>query len=165
MSLRLGNPATICVVLLLLAYLPAARCQQIPDPMLDGLHNRARQFLEKVSQDQSDAAYEELLRDSPLMKQFQQSEKLKNLVEKTAELQAKYGEFRKIERIASRRIGENLVVLRYLFECEYFPVVWHFAFYRTPPRDSLAAPLELPWRMVLVRFDTELEKLAQGGTE
>ncbi|NUQ61071.1 MAG: hypothetical protein HUU20_01195 [Pirellulales bacterium] len=161
MSPRAGKPATICAILLSLVWAPAAIGQDTANPMVESLHVRAFQFLEKVAQDQPEIAYQDLLRDSPLMKQFDQSDALKKLVEKTKDLQVKYGECRKIERVAVKKAGENLVVLRYLYECEYFPVVWHFAFYRTPSRDNLPTPVDQPWRLITVRFDTEPEKAAE----
>ncbi|NLY00031.1 MAG: hypothetical protein GXY83_28365 [Rhodopirellula sp.] len=161
MSLPAGNPAALCAILVALTCGATAFCQEMPDPVVDGLHARALKFLEKVSQGQVETAYQDLLRDSPLMRQFEQSETLKELVEKTGGLLARYGECRKIERVAAKRVGENLVVLRYLFQCESFPLVWHFVFYRTPARDNLPAPVDLPWRLVVVRFDMELEKLAE----
>ena len=48
--------------------------------------------------------------------------------------------------------------MRYLYKCENFPVVWHFTFYRTPGAGDARAK-GAAWRVVAVRFDTELEQL------
>lgn len=159
--LRLGKPTAIGTILLSLLLARSIVAQELPDPVVEELHSRASQFLDQVAQDQADAAYQDLLRGSQLLQQFDQSEAMKKLVEKTKELKTKYGECRKVERVAAKKIGSNLVVLRYVYECEFFPVAWHFVFYRTPPRSDLSSPADQPWRLITVRFDTELEKLAE----
>jgi len=52
------------------------------------------------------------------------------------------------------------VFLRYLYKCEDFPVVWTFGFYRPISRPD-TPPDETAWRVILVRFDTEVEQLAR----
>jgi hypothetical protein len=89
-----------------------------------------------------------------------QTEAVKTLIDKTNELKAKYGECRKFERIAARRVGEDLVMLKYLYKCEDFPVVWYFTFYRTPSRSDVALTDSGSWRAIIVRLDTDLESLA-----
>ncbi len=158
---RFGKPFAICAILPSLWTAQAALAQEATDPIIEELHGRAAAFLEEVSQDRTEVAYQELLRDSPLLKQFEESEQMKKLIEKTKELKGKYGECRKIERVVERKIGTNLILLRYLYQCEVFPVVWHFVFYRVPPRSDISSPADQPWRLVVVRFDTELERLAQ----
>ncbi|HUT12649.1 MAG TPA: hypothetical protein VMY42_19290 [Thermoguttaceae bacterium] len=124
------------------------------DPVLVALDGRIKSFLEGVSLGQTQNAYQELLADSQLAKQDQA---LKDLVTQTIELHAKYGEYRGFEQIAARRVGQDLVLLKYLYKCEHFPVVWYLTFYRTPPKSP---PENGDWRVIIVRFDTELELLA-----
>lgn len=159
--LRFGHLTATASVLLSFLWAQAAIAQEMPDPVLEEMHGRAVQFLDQVAQDQADTAYQDLLRGSPLLQQLDQSEAMKTLVEKTKELRAKYGECRKVERIAAKKIGSNVLVLGYLYQCEFFPIAWHFVFYRTPPRSDLSSPVDQPWRLITVRFDTELEKLAE----
>jgi len=127
-----------------------------PDPVLVAINARVSQFLEGVSMGQAQSAYPELLAGSRLLKQ---ADALKDLIEKTNELDEKYGRYRAFEQIAAKRIGGDLVLLKYLYKCEDFPVVWYFTFYRTPSPGETAAENEI-WRVITVRFDTELELLA-----
>jgi len=124
------------------------------DPVLVALDAKITSFLEGVSVGQSQNAYHELLADSQLAKQDQA---LKDLVTQTIELHDKYGEYRGFEQIAAKRVDKDLVLLKYLYKCEHFPVVWYFTFYRAPAKSP---PEDGDWRVIIVRFDTELELLA-----
>jgi len=124
-----------------------------PDETIMALDARVADFLEGVSGGQAKTAYDELLAGSELLKQ---KEALDELVKKTAELDGKYGQYKGFERIAAKRVGKDLVLMRYLYKCENLPVVWYFAFYRTADE----GPAENgTWRTVIVRFDTNLELL------
>lgn len=72
----------------------------------------------------------------------------------------RYGEYRTFERIATKRVGSDLALLKSLYKCEHFPVVWYFTFYRTPQRIEGAAGSAGAWRVVIVRFDADVERLA-----
>lgn len=130
--------------------------QETSDPVINALDARVSQFLEGVSLGTTQKAYQELLTGSQLLKQ---AEGVAALVEKTSQLKDNYGEYRAFERIAVKAVGSDLVLLRYLYKCENFPVVWYFTFYRTPPRSNLPAENN-NWRVITVRFDTRLELLA-----
>ena len=54
--------------------------------------------------------------------------------------------------------NESLILMKYLYKCEDFPVVFYFTFYRKPERGDLPAEKN-DWRVIIVRFDTELELL------
>ena len=100
-------------------------------------------------------AFEEFLIGSPLLKKTADRE---SLLKKTSELTGLFGEYRAFERISAKRIGNDLVLMKYLYKCEDFPVVWYFTFYRTQaPSTSETPPAKGPWRVIAVRFDTELE--------
>ena len=133
---------------------PAQDLPAEPDKVLADLDVRISSFLEGVSLGQAQSAYEELLAGSLLLKQ---KEALKELTSKTDELK-KYGKYRAFERIAARRIGSDLVLMKYLYKCEDFPVVWYFSLYRVPDAGETTAE-DGAWRVVTVRFDTELELL------
>jgi len=133
---------------------PAQEPAEATDPVLVALDGRITTFLEGVSMGQTQNAYQELLADSQLAKQDQA---LKDLVAQTVELHAKYGEYRGFEQIAAKRVGQDLVLLKYLYKCEHFPVVWYITFYRAPAKSP---PETADWRVIIVRFDTELELLA-----
>jgi hypothetical protein len=148
----LGLPALI----MCLSTGRAAVGQDAPDPLIAGLDGRVSVFLEKVSLGDTQAAYQELLAGSPLVKQ---TEAIEALVKRTDELKERFGQYREFEQIAARRVGKDLVLMKYLYKCEDFPVVFYFTFYRTPGRGELP-PERNDWRVIIVRFDTELELLA-----
>ena len=143
--------------LLCLSAARIAPAQEPADPDLEMLQTRVGNFFEAVSVGgRTQAAYEELLVGSTLLKQVKQ---IDALVNKTDQLHEEYGPYRDFERIAARRVGKDLVLLRYLYKCQHFPVVFYFTFYRTP-RGEPPTETSNNWRVVVVRFDTELELLA-----
>jgi hypothetical protein len=154
---RFGTASLLALSLACIAC-SAASAEEKPDPVLELLDGKVKQFLEAVSMGDAQSAYQRLLAGSPLAKQ---TEAVKTLVEKTQGLKAKYGEYRTFERIAAKRVGNDLVLLKYLYKCEQFPVVWYFTFYRTPQRIEAATETPGAWRTVIVRFDTDLERLGQ----
>lgn len=132
--------------------------QEPSDPVVDKLDIRVTEFLEGVSIGDADAtktAYQELLAGSQLR---MQTEAVEALMQKTNELNDRYGQYWGFERISAKRVGNDLVLLRYLYKCQNFPVVWYFSFYRTPQTGITAENDN--WRLITVRFDTELELLA-----
>jgi len=125
------------------------------DPVLKSLDAKVASFLEGVSGGQAQSALNDLLIGSQLLKQ---QEALKDLTARINELEEKYGKYRGFEQIAGKRIGQDLVLMRYLYKCAEFPVVWRVTFYRPP--GGTAADTGT-WRVVAVRFDTNLEKLGE----
>jgi hypothetical protein len=130
--------------------------QETVDPVVEQLHEKVSLFLESISHGSALNAFEKFLIGSPLLKKTADS---RALVKKTGEFTGLYGEYRAFERISAKRIGNDLVLMKYLYKCETFPVVWYFTFYRTPPRGERPADTVGSWRAIIVRFDTELELL------
>jgi hypothetical protein len=148
----------ILAVGLLLSVAVAASAQESAlqnDPVIAALAARATQFLDSVSGGQTQNAYQDLLAGSPLAKQ---TDALKALVGRTVELEPKYGRYRGCERIGARRIGADVVLMKYLYKCDNYPVIWYFTFYRTPAPGDLS-PEDDTWRVIALRFDTELDTL------
>ena len=132
------------------------------DPVLIKLDRRVTKFLDGVSGDdqQRTSAFDELLKDSQLPKT---SDAFKTLLSQSKEIEKKYGKFRESERVSAKRIGsvgKDLVLLKYLFKCEAFPVVWYFTYYRDFSH-ARTAPEDENWVIIAVRFDTQLELLDQ----
>jgi hypothetical protein len=127
------------------------------DAVLTPLDGRVSQFLDGVSLGQTQNAFKELLADSQLAKQ---ADAVKDLVVRTNDLETKYGKCQAFEQISAKRVGNDLVLMRYLYKCENFPVVWYFTFYHTPNSAGSSSKNGI-WRVVAVRFDTNLEVLGQ----
>jgi hypothetical protein len=149
-------PAAVALGLLAFGLALAQEPAAPKDEVLDALDARVRPFLEAVSQGDTQKAYDDLLRGSPLL--LKKAEAVKALVERTNQLPSRFGRYRNFERIDVKRVGKDLVLLKYLYKCEDFPVVWYFTFYR-PPAGTEAPAEEAAWRVIIVRFDTELELL------
>lgn len=126
-----------------------------PDATIEALHAQSSQFLEGVSVGQAETAFAELLVGSPLS---QQPEAVKKLVTSTRAIESRAGKYRDFERIESRRVGKDLVLMKYLYKCETFPVVWYFTYYRDFKRVEAMSDGE-NWVVIGVRFDTDLELL------
>jgi hypothetical protein len=134
-----------------------ALAQEPADPDVKMLQQRVDSFFEGISvAGRTQSAYKEFLAGSPLLKQ---TEQVDALVARTDQLDDRYGPYRGFEPIAARRVGTDLIFLRYLYKCEQFPVVFYFTFYRAPRGDP-PAETSNNWRVIIVRFDTELELLA-----
>ena len=125
------------------------------DPVVEALHDKVSLLFEGISHGPAANAFKEFLKGSPLSKKTADHEAL---IKSTDALPEHFGEYRTYEPISSKRIGKNLVLMKYLYECETFPVVWYFAFYRTTSRGERPADAS-DWRAIIVRFDTELELL------
>jgi len=152
------NPWVLALPLAAAIFLISDRASSAQEPTeeVQKLHGRVSSFLEGVSRGTPQAAYEELLRGSQLITQ---TEAVEALVQETARIEENYGQYREFEQVDARQIGEDLVLMRYLYKCDNFTVIWYFTFYRTPTRGELADENGL-WRVIIVRFDTRLESLA-----
>jgi hypothetical protein len=88
-------------------------------------------------------------------------EMLQSVVEDAEKVNERFGEYRGFEQIEARRIGQDLVIMKYLYKCESSPVVWYFTFYRPPQQGSdMTGTTTSDWMVIGVRFDTDLEMLA-----
>jgi len=149
----IGRLWLVCIVLSVAASTSAQDFPAEPDRDMVSLDDKISQFLTDVAMGETPDAFSALLEGSRLA---DQEKPLAALIERTKQLETKYGKHIDSEQIAAKRIGKDLVLLKYLYKCEHFPVVWHFAYYRTTnetPSDNGT------WRVISVRFDTELERL------
>lgn len=120
---------------------------------------RVRTFLESLAGKDAtvEQAYDALLKGGPLAGKKQSIEAL---VARSGELESRYGTFRAAERIEAKRIGADVLLFKYLYKCDNFPVVWYFTFYRDQrSATGIAATTTRGWSVIAVRFDTEIELL------
>ena len=156
------KPTRIALVLLcLVAGLPlAARGgptadePTATDPVVSKLDQRVMRFLDGVSSGKESDAFAELLVGSQLV---EQSAAVRGLVEKSREIPQRYGAHRESEQLSAKRLGKDVVLMKYLFKCEKFPVVWYIAFYRDFSRQANAS--DDHWVVISVRFDTQVDRL------
>jgi hypothetical protein len=116
--------------------------------------SKIRSFFEALSKNNNTSAIEELLRQSPLGSPSaspQQAELMKQIEEITKQ----FGSILNWEKIDSKRVGEDIVILHYVLKCEQYPLIWTFTFYRKP----LSAPsiTQSPWTIIELHFNTDLD--------
>jgi hypothetical protein len=151
---RIGTPCVLLLALLIFASRAAGAEDTVSaDPVVAKLHDRVVRFLESVSTE-TNTAFNDLLLGSPLS---EQKESVRSLVDKSKEIADRYGAFRESEQVSAKRIGKDVVLLKYLYKCEKFPVLWYFAFYRDFTRSTVAG--DDYWLVISVRFDTQIEAL------
>ena len=103
------------------------------------------------------SAFEDLLRQSPY--DFSETgQAMTDLRKKMEELSAQYGLILHHERYDTHRIGEDIIVSRYILKHEHGPVVWTFVFYRKPAMTTSLASLNT-WMFVQLYFETDLRSL------
>ena len=149
--------STLPLIAILLAAPRLAHAQDEPaldDPVVAKLHERVKRFLSGVAGGTESDAFADLLLGSQLA---QQETAVRALVDRSKEIAQRYGAHRESEQIGAKRIGKDLVLLKYLFKCEKFPVIWYIAFYRDFNRKANAG--DDNWVVVAVRFDTQIEAL------
>ena len=152
-------------LLVLLIGFPAAA--QEPDSAVDPKIVLAEKTVDaffadlQTSETETENAFKEvLLKGSTQLLSEAKRPALNSLIQKTdALLKEKYGKYRGHERISAKSIGKDLLLLKYLYKCEHYPIVWHFTFYR---KGKTSEPAASPWNVIAVRFDTDLELLALG---
>ncbi|MCE9526334.1 MAG: hypothetical protein K8R36_09805 [Planctomycetales bacterium] len=84
------------------------------------------------------------------------TEELTGLIDKASKLESRYGRYTGHDAASVKTVGNDLVILRYLYKAERFPVVWHFYYYR--PASGGTAP-KGDWNLIEIRFDTNLDGL------
>jgi hypothetical protein len=126
------------------------------DPDIQRLDGQVRQFFGMLAEGRVNEAFDGLLTDSPAL---ERSPSIADLKKNAQEVERRFGPHLGHEQVRARRVGQDVIVLKYLYKCERFPVVWYFTFYRTADVDEATVP-SMTWRLITVRFDTQIELLA-----
>lgn len=126
------------------------------DDAVVSLTDRTKSFFERLDASvDPKTAFDGLLVEGPLADQSRDAD-VKDLVDRYNNLSKTYGQLASTpELISVKRIGESLVILKYLYKAEKFPVVWYITYYRPRKLDRL----EDGWFVISLRFDTRLELL------
>ncbi len=124
------------------------------DPELVELYTNIDLFFRNLTDSEftSDIAFRKLLTGSQLALD-KNADKVKRLAERIKQFDEQYGKYVAHERIAVKRIGRDLVLMKYLYKAEHYPVVWHFTFYRPRPNEKSN------WVVIAVKFDTNIQLL------
>ena len=157
--------ALICFLLLLSSFqFPpvGAQSQPLTSSLIDTgreqeIDARIRTFFETLARGSSTSAFDELLRQSPFSN-YEAGQASAELRKKTDELSVQYGGMLNHEKCDFKRIGDDLVLTRYISKHENSPIIWTFAFYRKPAgATSITNPNT--WMFIQLHFDTDLRLL------
>lgn len=97
-------------------------------------------------------AVRSLVADGPLKLR---TEEVAKLIDQASRLEQRYGVYTGSESVTAKAVGSDLILLRYLYKAEKFPVVWEFTFYRT----EIGTGLKRDWALIALKFDTQLEAI------
>lgn len=137
---------------------PAAWSQ---DPMdsearreVTGLQARVDSFFENLTDKAigPSPAVRTLVADGPLR---DRTDEVARLIDQATKLEQRYGAYTGNEAVGVKSSGTDLLLLRYLYKAEKFPVLWEFTFYRT--ESSLGVKRD--WSLIALKFDTQLEPI------
>lgn len=143
--------------MLVLALASTAQAQtdgrQDLDPVESALDERIEAFFNNVNLPMVTVrqALDDLLVDGPLAA----SDDRATLVEEIEQITERYGPMLAAELLETQRVGNDVVLLKYLYKCEDYPIVWRFSFYRRPALEGTSE--NSPWNVIGIRFDTQIE--------
>ena len=115
---------------------------------------KIRNFFDALARGSSTSAFDELLRQSPYGS-FDAGQASVELQKKVAEMSGQYGGILHYEKYDAKRIGEDVILTRYILKYDNAPIIWTFAFYRKPTKTTSNAT----WMFVQLHFDTDLRLL------
>ena len=75
-----------------------------------------------------------------------------------------FGAYVAYEAIGVKNVGTDLVVFRYLYKCQDYPVVWYFTYYRPHASSSDPAASQASWNLIGFRYDTNLDAALLDAT-
>jgi hypothetical protein len=144
------------ILLLFLLFLPSVPLRPVGAQPATGdsykeLDDKIRTFFDHLISGNTANAFENLLLQSPL---GSSSAPVTEIRAKLDETKKHVGEFHAYELYQTKPVGKDIVLIRYILKCEYYPVVWTFTFYRKP---SLQSSTGTPWQLVEMCFDSNLD--------
>lgn len=122
---------------------------------LEPLAESVQNFFEQISNpaEGTKSGLETLLKNSPF-EGSAKDEMIKTLAEKIDGISQQFGSYVSFEPIGVKRIGRDLIVLRYLYKCQNYPLVWYFIFYRPTPSENETAVKN--WQVIHLYYDSQL---------
>lgn len=124
---------------------------------LDGLHTTVKIFFETISDETAgpQKGLEELLKNSPITREDREKTILA-LSNNIREITRRFGPCLSFESIGAKMIGRDLIVLRYLYKCRDYPVVWYFTFYRAGGDTDTESGSGGVWTLIHFYYDSNL---------
>lgn len=124
---------------------------------IEALQATIKTFFETISDEAAgpQKGLEELLKNSPLLRE-EKDKTIQALSNNIREISRRFGAYLSFEPIGVKTIGRDLVVLRYLYKCQDYPVVWYFTFYRPISPTPAEGMTARPWSLVYFYYDSNL---------
>ncbi|MDR0610805.1 MAG: hypothetical protein LBG58_11895 [Planctomycetaceae bacterium] len=146
----------ILLLLLFLLFLPSlplrpAGAQPVIGESYKELEDKIRTFFDQLIIGNTTNAFENLLLQSPLGSSSAPAAEIRTKLDETKK---HVGEFHAYEFYQVKPIGKDIVLIRCILKCEYYPVVWTFTFYR---KASLPGSTGTSWQLIELRFDSNLD--------
>ena len=130
---------------------------------LETLRESIGNFFENLSDPSkgSEKAIKEFLKNTPLA----DSEKIKTkFTDDVRLINQNFGSYVSYEPIGVKTVGTDLVVFRYLYKCQNYPVVWYFTYYRPRAKSADVSASTASWTLIGFRFDTNLDAALLDAT-
>lgn len=124
------------------------------DPSIDALRESIGNFFETLSDNSKGPrkAVDDFVQNSPM----KDNEKTKNkIIDGLSSIKANFGGYVAYEPVGTKMVGTDLIVFRYLYKCEDYPVVCYFTYYR--PRSKTSDAPSNAWNLIGFRYDTNLD--------
>lgn len=120
---------------------------------VDALQKKVDAFFLTLTADKMlgpERAIREIIGNGPLKTR---TDDINKLIEQAIGLDSRYGPYTGHEQASVKAVGSDLVLLRFLYKSEKFPVVWHFTFYRTTGPSGI----KRDWSLIGLKFDSKLD--------
>jgi len=80
---------------------------------------------------------------------------------KVDECKIQFGDIHNWEKIEEKKVGNDVIMFRYVLKYDQCPVIWTFTFYRKPSNStssssSLPSTPSNPWTLIALNFDTNI---------
>lgn len=120
-------------------------------------------FFENMSDPSKGAnkAAEEFLKNTPLV---ENEKSVARFADDLKLINQNFGSYVSYEPIGVKTVGADLVVFRYLYKCQNYPVIWYFTYYRPRAKSADASSTSPTWTLIGFRFDTNLDSALLDAT-
>lgn len=158
----------LCIAILFLAFYASAErgsvdAQQptVGETSIEPLRASIGNFFENISD--ASKSPREAVDNFVANSAMAQNERAKvKIVDGLKSIEPSFGGYSSYEPIGFKAVGADLVVFRYLYKCENYPIVWYFTYYRSRPKN--ADPATSEWKLIGFRFDTNLDAALLDAT-
>ena len=173
MKTRIAILCAVCVIVglnvLRRDHMPETQAQtqppQLTMPEIESMRRPIDAFFEAISDPNKDAsaAVNDLLANSALSADEQTKTKVTDGVK---QMNQHFGAYISFEQVGVKKLGADLVVFRYLYKYQNYPVVWYFTYYfpRSKSNEPSTTPSSEQWRLIGFRYDTNLDAVLLDAT-